>query len=187
MYVLSIFPPTPHLSEHVCPMDNLLIPAASQGWHDPDSGCPTVAHTPQLWFFSRRATFGTSTTPGAELFPGSTSPRAPLSIQLVKTTRNPQVRSRCPTLPECCCVLLNSRPAGTAFRRSVKDKSQGKCVVNKLKFRIARSSFVSISFAGAPYSQNLSQGMSNFLSPLLTKFWTQITGIRSHRLMECRN
>lgn len=120
VYVPRIFPPTPHLCEHVCPMDNLLIPASSQGWDDPDNGCPTVAHTPQLW--PRGTTFGTSTTPGVELFPGSASPRAPLSIQLVETTRHPEVRPKCPTFPECCHVLLKLRPAGTAFRRSVKHK-----------------------------------------------------------------
>lgn len=92
MYVPSIFPPTSHLCEHVCPIDNLLIPASSQGWHDPDNGCPTVAHTPQLW--PRRTTFGTSTTPGVELCPGSASPRATLSIQLVEITRNPEVGSK---------------------------------------------------------------------------------------------
>lgn len=79
VYVPQIFPPTPHRWEHVCPTDNLLIPASPQGWHDPDNGCPTVAHTPQLW--PRRATFGTSSTAGVQLLPGSASPRAPLSVQ----------------------------------------------------------------------------------------------------------
>lgn len=93
VYVPSIFPPTPHLCEHVCPTDTLLIPASSQGWGDPGNGCPTVAHTPQLW---PGTTFGTSTTPGAELFPGSASPRAPLSTQTVETTKHPEVSSKCP-------------------------------------------------------------------------------------------
>lgn len=174
MYVRRIFPPTPSLREHVCP---LLIPASSQHCHHP--GCPTVANTPQLW--PRRTTFGSSTTVGVELFPGSASPRAPLSV--VETTKHPEVSS----VSHFPRVLLNSRPAGTAFRRSVRDKWEGKCVVNKLKFRIVKSSFVFLSFAGALFSQNLSQRTSNFLTPLLTKFWTQITGIRSHRLLECRN
>lgn len=99
--------------------------------------CPTVSHAPQLW--PRRTTFGTNTTPRVELFPGSASPSFHLSVQLMETTRHREMRSKCPTSPDCCPVFLNLRPAGTAFRKSVKHNQEGKCMVNRLKFRIGRS------------------------------------------------
>lgn len=100
-------------------------------------GCPTASYAPQLW--PRRTTFRTNTAPRVELVPGSASLRVPLSIQLMETTRHQEVRSKCPTSPDCCHVLLNLRPAGTAFRRSVKDNQERKRMVNRLKFRIVRS------------------------------------------------